>query len=95
MPRKLPVVPGARNVRGDNPGFLFALPPAESGITEGMELPTKCRFRGEEMDLADARMMLTPEELREVEVTLPDGSVTNPFRESDPTVTIKDGIAWL
>jgi hypothetical protein len=37
--------------------------------------PTKCRFRGEDMDLCDALMMLTKEELEEVEVKLTDGSI--------------------
>ena len=57
--------------------------------------PTKCRFRGEEMTIVDARMELTREELDEVEVTLEDGSVIRPFRfcEIDPEVRRdEDGI---
>ncbi len=55
--------------------------------------PTKCRFRGEEMDIADARMMLSKEDLEQVEVTLEDGSVVRPFRfcEVNPEITSKDG----
>jgi hypothetical protein len=51
--------------------------------------PEKCRFRGEEMFLADALMELSKEELTEVEVTLEDGSVVRPFRfcEIDPQFT--------
>ena len=56
------------------------------------EEPTKCRFKGEEMDIADARMMLTKDELEQVEVTLADGSVVRPFRfcEIDPVVTVDE-----
>jgi hypothetical protein len=64
-------------------------------MTRGMELPAKCRFRGEEMDIADARMMLSKEELEEVEVTLEDGSVVRPFRFCEPEPWVgsdKDGI---
>jgi hypothetical protein len=46
--------------------------------------PTKRRLRGEEMHLADARMMLSKEELEEVEVTLEDRSVVWPFRYNEP-----------
>lgn len=64
-----------------------------AGIARGMDLPTKCRFRGKEMDLADARMELSTIELSEVEVTLEDGTVVRPFRESDPKFsTNKDGM---
>jgi hypothetical protein len=51
--------------------------------------PTKCRYKGEEMDIVDARMMLTKEQLSEVEITLDDGSVVRPFRfsEIDPEFT--------
>lgn len=53
-----------------------------------MDETTKCRFRGEEMTIADARMQLTKKELEEIEVTQPDGSVIRPFRfdEPDPKV---------
>jgi hypothetical protein len=66
----------------------------------GMEpsKPGMCRFRGEEMALADAQMMLTKEELDEVEVTQADGSVVRPFRfcEVDPEIRFtKDGIPKL
>jgi hypothetical protein len=57
------------------------------------EEPTKCRFRGEEMDIADARMELNDDELREIEVTLSDGTVTRPYRDHKPTITVdKDGV---
>jgi hypothetical protein len=42
--------------------------------------PTKGRYKGEEIDLADAQMMLSKEELEQVEVTLEDGSVVRPYR---------------
>lgn len=59
----------------------------------GMDLPPKCRFRGVEMDLVDARMELSTIELSEVEVTLEDGTVARPFRESDLKFsTDEDGI---
>jgi hypothetical protein len=51
---------------------------------DGMGEPTKGRFRGEEIDLADARMMLTKAELAEVEVTLENGTVVRAFRDLDP-----------
>jgi hypothetical protein len=56
--------------------------------------PTKGRFRGQEFDLADLRMMLTKDELAEVEVTLEDGSIIRPFRFCEPNPEIrrdKDG----
>jgi hypothetical protein len=54
--------------------------------------PTRCRFRGKEMDIADARMILSKDELPEVEVTMADGSVVRPFRfcEVDPEVTVDE-----
>jgi len=57
-------------------------------IIQGLE-PTKCRYKGEEMHIIDARMMLTKEQLSEVEVTVSDGSVIRPFRfcEIDPEFT--------
>lgn len=54
--------------------------------------PTKGRFRGEEVDLADAPMMLTKAELEQVEVTREDGTVVRPWRfnEVDPKVGSDD-----
>jgi hypothetical protein len=56
--------------------------------------PTKCRYRCEEMDIADALMMLTKEELEQVEVTLDDGSVVRPFRfcELSPDVRLEGDV---
>lgn len=47
-------------------------------------IESKCRFRGEELDLADARMELSKDELAEVEVQLSDGSWIRPFRFNEP-----------
>jgi len=60
-----------------------------------MDDRTKCRYKGEEMDLGDARMMLTKAELEEVEVVMADGSVVRPYRfcEIDPVFSSgKNGI---
>lgn len=54
-----------------------------------IEETTKCRFRGEEMAIADARMQLTADELAEVEVTQPDGTVIRPFRFNEPNPEVR------
>jgi hypothetical protein len=45
---------------------------------------TKCRYRGEEYDIADALMILTKDELAEAEVTLEGGTLIRAFRDFDP-----------
>ncbi len=45
------------------------------------------------MDIADALMSLTNDELIEVEVTQEDGTLTRPYRENIPVFrTNKDGM---
>jgi hypothetical protein len=55
----------------------------------------KGRYRGEEIDIADARMMLSNDELAELEVTLDDGTVARPFRPYPTTGTLRGEVVDL
>ena len=52
---------------------------------------TVCRWRGEMIHLADARMQLTADELADLEVPFPDGTWRKVFQESNPPMTVGKG----
>ena len=61
-----------------------------------MRFPEKCRFRGKEMYVQDALMVLTRDEFAGCEVTAEDGHVYYPFRDYNPPMDFTEpGVAKL